>query len=128
MARQRDYKAEYAARTARARARGYTGYAQERKARESIKQEFERLKTVGIVPPDINPRTKTGQEKLAPYEKAYQYIREKNLSGERGASQQLPEKLKQQIRAQFTDPETGELDPGYYPAMRKLYRSGPSSS
>jgi hypothetical protein len=32
--RQRDYKAEYARRTAKAKAYGYTGYAQQRKVKE----------------------------------------------------------------------------------------------
>jgi hypothetical protein len=120
----RDYKAEYRARTERAQAKGFKSYGRQRRTREAIQTEFKRLKKAGLPSPDINPRTKAGQAKMRLFEKARLEIIKKNLSGEVGAAKRVSEKLKKEIRALFTDPDTGELDGSYYAAMRALYPKG----
>ena len=51
--RKRDYKAEYQARKARAKARGYTGYSQQRKKRAEAKHWAEvvvqRMEDTGLI-------------------------------------------------------------------------------
>ena len=60
MAHKRNYAKEYAARTGRAKALGFTGYGQERKARVEYRRDFERAIEKGWV--DKTQRPKPGSE------------------------------------------------------------------
>ena len=64
MARKRNYAAEYAARNVRAKARGFTGYAQERPSRVALKKEFDRLTELGVFTPDDVPKVGSPKHEL----------------------------------------------------------------
>lgn len=110
----------YQERVRRAIKQGYTSYPEKRSVRANIRKENDRLRSLGIPIGKIDARTKEGANKMRLLERAYKYIRKHNLSGERGAKKQLPEKLKKQIRELYTD-ENGNVLSAYYPLMRSLY-------
>ncbi|GAG01841.1 unnamed protein product, partial [marine sediment metagenome] len=95
---------------------------EERKARVSIKKEINRLRGVGAIAiSQPNPRTKSGRAKLEAMERAYQEIRKKGLTGERGSEKRLNKSTIETLRKAFRDPKTGKLPGEYYALMRSLY-------
>jgi len=112
MARQRNYAAEYAARTTRAKGRGFTGYGQERAARVSVKREFDRQIAAGYLDAKQRPKVGTAGHELLLKARAEVIAGGKKF--ERGKDK-LSLELKAELRKLFPDRRQ------YYPIMRSLY-------
>ena len=108
--RQRDFKQEYADRQARSRARGFTGYSQERKARKEIRGFLESKVRRGQVASVPGPR----DPKFELLVRARARVIKQSKTFVRGKQKLSPE-LKAELREAF--PEEGE----YWSAVKSLY-------
>lgn len=121
MARQRDYKAEYAARVVREKERGFTGYPQARKVRAEVVQEVKRLQVMHPEMKVPTMRTSAGRHEFQLYAKAQKIIGRRGLTGERGADKQLPAKLKENIIKMLKEKHGKDWKKIYHPLMRSFY-------
>ena len=121
MARQRDYKAEYARRVVRERERGFTGYPQARRVRSEIVKEVKRLQELHPEVKVPTMRTSAGRHEFQLYAKAQKIIGKRGLTGERGANKRLPDKLKENIIKMLKEKHGDDWRKIYHPLMRSFY-------
>lgn len=119
MARKRNYRAEYAARDARAKAAGFSSYAQQRKARSNIKRHFDVLVERDALSKAPSPRSKAGRAEYDLLEEIYLYTAARGIKFERGnpylERTKKGRRLLAELHAMYPEPEK------FYPVARGIY-------